>query len=88
MNLEAISSPQQAPPGAAVPVPGRAGASLICRALVVLAVLFVLVRALPILSDPLGRDQGTYLTIGQGLLEDKQLYRDLWDNTPPGIFIA
>ena len=88
MNLEAISPPQQAPPGAAVPVPGRAGASLICRSLVVLAVLFVLVRALPILSDPLGRDQGTYLTIGQGLLEGKQLYRDLWDNKPPGIFIA
>jgi hypothetical protein len=48
----------------------------------------VLIRALPILSFPLGRDQGTYLTIGQGLLEGKQLYRDLWDNKPPGIFIA
>jgi hypothetical protein len=87
MNLEAISPPQQAPAGAAEPELGRA-AALICRALVVIAILFVLVRALPILSAPLGRDQGTYLTIGQGLLEGKKLYRDLWDNKPPGIFIV
>ncbi len=61
---------------------------MLSRALVVIAILFVLMRALPILSFPLGRDQGTYLTIGQGLLEGKQLYRDLWDNKPPGIFIV
>jgi hypothetical protein len=50
------------------------------------AMLFVVVRALPILSYPPGRDQSTYLLIGQSLLEGKQLYRDLWDNKPPGIF--
>jgi hypothetical protein len=37
------------------------------------------------LSFPPGTDQGTYLTIGQGLLEGKQLYRDLSDIKPPGI---
>jgi hypothetical protein len=36
----------------------------------------------------MGCDHGTYLTIGQGLLEGKQLYRDLWDNKPPGIFVV
>ena len=50
------------------------------------AMLFVVVRALPILSLPPGRDQSTYLLIGRSLLEGKQLYRDLWDNKPPGIF--
>jgi hypothetical protein len=50
------------------------------------AMLFVVVRALPILSYPPGRDQSTYLLIGQSLLQGKQLYRDLWDNKPPGIF--
>jgi 4-amino-4-deoxy-L-arabinose transferase-like glycosyltransferase len=56
------------------------------RAWLSAAMLFVLVRALPILSYPPGRDQSTYLLIGQSLLEGKQLYRDLWDNKPPGIF--
>src|SRR6516165_9393512 len=50
------------------------------------AMLFAVIRALPILSYPPGRDQSTYLLIGQSLLEGKQLYRDLWDNKPPGIF--
>ncbi len=47
---------------------------------------FVAFRAIPNLCYPMGRDQATYCVIGQGLLEGKQLYRDLWDNKPPGIF--
>ena len=50
------------------------------------ALLFVLIRALPNISYPIGRDQATYCVIGQGLLHGQQLYRDLWDNKPPGIF--
>jgi hypothetical protein len=88
MNPETISPRQPVPADVAGTAPSEARASLFGRALLALAVLFVAVRALPILSFPLGRDQGTYLTIGQGLLEGKQLYRDLWDNKPPGIFIA
>ena len=88
MNPETISPRQPVPADVAGTAPSKAQASLFGRALLALAVLFVAVRALPILSFPLGRDQGTYLTIGQGLLEGKQLYRDLWDNKPPGIFIA
>ena len=87
MNPETISPRQPVPADVAGTAPSEARASLFGRALLALAVLFVAVRALPILSFPLGRDQGTYLTIGQGLLEGKQLYRDLWDNNP-GIFIA
>jgi hypothetical protein len=46
----------------------------------------VLLRALPNLRYPLGRDQATYCVIGQGLLHGGLLYRDFWDNKPPGIF--
>ncbi len=88
MSAETISPPQPVPAGVGPAAPGEAKTSLLTRALLVIAFAFVLVRALPILTYPLGRDQGTYLTIGQGLLEGKQLYRDLWDNKPPGIFIA
>jgi hypothetical protein len=86
MNPEIISPTQPVPSEVAGTEPSEARTSLLGRALLALAALFVVVRALPILSFPLGRDQGTYLTIGQGLLEGKQLYRDLWDNKPPGIF--
>ena len=46
----------------------------------------VFLRALPNLRFPIGRDQATYCVIGQGLLHGQLLYRDLWDNKPPGIF--
>ena len=46
----------------------------------------VFLRAFPNLRYPLGRDQATYCVIGQGLLHGQLLYRDLWDNKPPGIF--
>lgn len=48
--------------------------------------VFVAIRALPVLTYPLSRDQGTYFLIGKSLLAGKQLYRDLWDNKPPAIF--
>jgi Dolichyl-phosphate-mannose-protein mannosyltransferase len=49
-----------------------------------LAVVFLL--SLPNLQYPIGRDQATYCVIAEGLLKGKHLYRDLWDNKPPGIF--
>jgi len=50
------------------------------------ALSLVSLRAIPNLSFPIGRDQATYCLIGQGLLQGQRLYRDLWDNKPPGIF--
>ncbi len=67
-------------------VAGTACSMVEARVWLSAAMLFVVVRALPILSYPPGRDQSTYLLIGRSLLEGKQLYRDLWDNKPPGIF--
>jgi hypothetical protein len=48
--------------------------------------VFVLIEGLPGFSYPMGRDQATYAVIAQGLLNGQRLYRDLWDNKPPGIF--
>jgi 4-amino-4-deoxy-L-arabinose transferase-like glycosyltransferase len=88
MNPETISPPQPVPASTVGTALGEARTSPLSRILLAIAVLFVVVRALPILTFPMGNDQGTYLTIGQGLLERKQPYRDLWDNKPPGIFIV
>ena len=43
-------------------------------------------RVLPALRFPIGRDEATYCVIAQGMLRGQVLYRDLWDNKPPGIF--
>jgi hypothetical protein len=88
MNLETISLTEPALTGEAAPAPGSTRNSLFNRALLAIAILFVIVRALPILTFPMGRDQATYLVVGKGLLEGKQLYRDLWDIKPPGIYIV
>ncbi|HMD84844.1 MAG TPA: glycosyltransferase family 39 protein [Terriglobia bacterium] len=48
--------------------------------------VLVFLRALPNLRYIIGRDQATYCVIAEGLLHGKLLYRDLWDNKPPGIF--
>src|SRR5712691_3211454 len=50
------------------------------------ALVVVAFIALPSITYPIGRDQATFCVIGQGLLRGQQLYRDLWDNKPPGIF--
>ena len=44
-------------------------------------------RALPNLRYPMGRDQATASVIAQRILEGLSLYRDLWDNRPPGNFL-
>jgi len=88
MDLEIASPVQPFPVGVAGGLPAEKVHSYIGHALLATAVLFVIGRALPILTFPLGGDQGGYLMIGQGLLQGKILYRDLADAKPPGIFIA
>ena len=46
----------------------------------------VFILSVPNLQYPIGRDQATYCVIAESLLKGKHLYRDLWDNKPPGIF--
>ncbi len=55
--------------------------------LLVLILLIVgLLLALPILTYPLGRDQGIFAVIGRELLSGKQLFADVWDLAPPAIY--
>jgi hypothetical protein len=56
------------------------------RSWLLLGLGLVFLRAIPNLRFPIGRDQATYCVIGRGLLQGQLLYRDLWDNKPPGIF--
>lgn len=48
--------------------------------------LLVFLRALPNIRFPLERDSATYCLVAQQMLHGMSLYRDLWDNKPPGIF--
>ena len=50
------------------------------------ALSLVFVRAFPNLRYPLGPDQAVFCVVGQRLLQGEILYRDVWDNKPPGIY--
>ncbi len=49
-----------------------------------IAALLALVA--PVLTYPLGLDQGTFAVVGRGLLEGRVPYVDLWDTKPPAVF--
>ena len=46
----------------------------------------IVILASPILTYPLGRDQGEFATIAQGILWGRVPYLDLWNPKPPAIF--
>jgi hypothetical protein len=48
----------------------------------------VFVVRLPGIAEPLGPDQGVYVTIAWGLQHGLALYRDLWEQKPPGIYLT
>jgi 4-amino-4-deoxy-L-arabinose transferase-like glycosyltransferase len=54
--------------------------------LLLILIALVTVIALPILTYPLGRDQGEFATIGRGILDGRVPYRDLWNPKPPAVF--
>ncbi len=57
------------------------------NALLLVGILVVVTLiALPILSYPMGRDQGGFATIGRGILDGRTIYVDLWDVKPPATF--
>ncbi|HSC29712.1 MAG TPA: glycosyltransferase family 39 protein [Vicinamibacterales bacterium] len=53
-----------------------------------LIVLAVFTLRLPNVVQPMGPDQGVYTTIGWGLQSGLALYRDLWEQKPPGIYLT
>ncbi|GAB5494054.1 MAG: hypothetical protein Phog2KO_42690 [Phototrophicaceae bacterium] len=50
------------------------------------SVLLVLLIALPILTYPMGRDQGMYANIGNSILRGGTPFVDMWDIKPPPIY--
>ncbi len=56
------------------------------RAWLLAGLAAVFMQALPNLRYPIGEDHATFCMIGQGILEGKLPYRDLWDIKPPGIY--
>jgi hypothetical protein len=56
------------------------------RAWLFASLALVFLRALPNIRFPLERDSATYCLIAEWMLHGLRLYRDLWDNKPPGIF--
>lgn len=49
-------------------------------------ILITTLLALPILTYPLGRDQGEFATIGRGILQGRVPYAELWNPKPPAVF--
>lgn len=54
--------------------------------LLLVLIAIILLVSLPVLTYPLGRDQGEFATIGRGLLNGKTPYVDLWNPKPPAVF--
>ncbi len=54
--------------------------------LLVLLLVVVCLIALPVLTYPLGRDQGEFATIGRGILNGRTPYTELWNPKPPAVF--
>ena len=58
------------------------------RALVALALLFLVFLLANLFSFGYGRDQGIYGVVGEAILHGKAPYRDAWDFKPPAIFFV
>lgn len=56
------------------------------RLLAVACVTAVVFSAVMLLTYPFGRDQGIFAVIGEGLVQGKAPYLDLWDVKTPGIY--
>lgn len=54
--------------------------------LVIFVILLIQLAALPIITYPLGPDQGTFAVIGQNILKGGAPYVDSWDVKPPLIY--
>ncbi|HOU89441.1 MAG TPA: glycosyltransferase family 39 protein [Polyangiaceae bacterium] len=55
--------------------------AVVCWALIVFSCLQVLLFSF-------GRDQSIYAMVGDGILQGRMPYRDVWDFKPPGVFLA
>ncbi|MBL8164819.1 MAG: glycosyltransferase family 39 protein [Anaerolineae bacterium] len=56
------------------------------RLWLIAVLLLITLIALPILTYPLGRDQGEFATIARGTLNGRTPYTELWNPKPPAVF--
>ncbi len=54
--------------------------------LLALLIFVICLLALPVITYPLGRDQGEFATIGRGILNGRVPYTELWNPKPPAVF--
>jgi 4-amino-4-deoxy-L-arabinose transferase-like glycosyltransferase len=74
--------------GASGPEPAsRRNRATIAALIVVAAAVFVVIRA-AYLDVPLERDEGEYAYVAQRMLLGEVPYRDVFDQKPPGVFVA
>ena len=59
--------------------------AFLATALVIVAVLALLLRSVSI-AEPLGIDQGLWASAVRGMDRGQLLYRDVWEQRPPGIY--
>jgi 4-amino-4-deoxy-L-arabinose transferase-like glycosyltransferase len=67
--------------------PTRAARASVVVSLLAAAVIAIFFVRLAGVVEPIGPDQGVYLTIVWGLRRGLRLYRDLWEQKPPGIYL-
>ncbi len=54
--------------------------------LALLILLATTLLALPVITYPLGRDQGEFATLARGILNGRVPYLELWNPKPPAVF--
>jgi hypothetical protein len=57
-------------------------------AALLLLTTLVFVSRLPSINEPLERDITGYAVIGHELVNGKNLYTDIWDHKPPGVYVV
>ena len=62
------------------------GRTTLVTLLVLMTVAAFVVRV-PSIAEPLGTDQGLWASAARALSRGQLLYRDVWDQKPPGIFL-
>jgi 4-amino-4-deoxy-L-arabinose transferase-like glycosyltransferase len=77
-----MSVPVASPPRT-LPVDSRA---VVWLASAIVGAAFIV--RLPGVVEPIGPDQGVYATIAWGLQRGLSLYRDLWEQKPPAIYLT
>lgn len=60
--------------------------SRLANVVVVAAALLPILFILPLIHQPISRDEGTYLVVAKGLLNGQMPYRDLFDHKPPLVY--